>query len=88
MVDFLKPFSVDVAILPINGNKPERKVAGNLDCREAAELGKAINAKYVIPCHYDMFTFNTADVNDFVKEAEKINQKYKVLKGGEYFKYN
>jgi hypothetical protein len=32
-----------------------------------------------------MFTFNTADVNDFIKEAEKINQPYKVLKGGERF---
>jgi L-ascorbate metabolism protein UlaG (beta-lactamase superfamily) len=85
MEDLLKPFNVDVALLPINGNKPERKVAGNLDCKEAAELGKAINAKVVIPCHYDMFSFNTAVVNDFVKEAEKINQPYKMLKGGEYF---
>jgi L-ascorbate metabolism protein UlaG (beta-lactamase superfamily) len=48
-------------------------------------LGKAIGAKCVIPCHYDMFTFNTADVSDFVAEAEKINQPYKVLKGGERF---
>ncbi len=85
MVDWLKPFAVDIALLPINGNKPERKVAGNLDCKEAAALGKAINAKYVIPCHYDMFTFNTADVSDFVKEAEKIGQPYKVLKGGGHF---
>ena len=87
MVDLLKPFSVDAALLPINGNKPERKVAGNLDCKEAAELGKAINAKNVIPCHYDTFTFNTADVNDFVKEARKIDQPYKVLKGGERFTF-
>lgn len=85
MVELLKPFAVDVALLPINGNKPERKVAGNLDCKEAAALGKAINAKYVIPCHYDMFTFNTADVRDFVNEAEKIGQPYKVLKGGSHF---
>jgi L-ascorbate metabolism protein UlaG (beta-lactamase superfamily) len=88
MVDLLKPFNVDVALLPINGNKPERKVAGNLDCKEAAALGKAINAKVVIPCHYDMFEFNTADVNEFVMEAEKINQPYKVLIGGEKFLYN
>lgn len=87
MVELLRPFEVDVALLPINGNKPERKVAGNLSCKEAAELGKAIHAKYVIPCHYDMFTFNTADVNDFVKEAEKINQPCKVLKGGERFTF-
>jgi L-ascorbate metabolism protein UlaG (beta-lactamase superfamily) len=87
MIDLLKPFNVDVALLPINGNLPERKVAGNLDCKEAAELGKAINAKMVIPCHYDLFAFNTADVNEFVQEAEKINQPYKLLKGGERFQF-
>jgi L-ascorbate metabolism protein UlaG (beta-lactamase superfamily) len=85
MVELLKPFAVDVAILPINGNKPERKVAGNLDCKDAAELGKAINGKTVIPCHYDMFSFNTADVNDFINEAKKINQPFAVLKGGGHF---
>ncbi len=85
MVDLLKPFNVDVAILPINGNKPERKVAGNLNSAEAVELGLAINAGYVIPCHYDMFTFNTADVNEFVAEAKGKGQKYKVLLGGECF---
>lgn len=85
MVDLLKPFHVDVALLPINGNKPERKVAGNLDCKEAAALGKAIHAKTVIPCHYDMFEFNTADVNEFVAAATLINQPFVVLKGGERF---
>ena len=88
MVGLLKPFAVDVALLPINGNDPARKVAGNLNCREAAELAKAINAQCVIPCHYDMFTFNTADVNDFINESEKINQLYFILKGGEHFKYS
>lgn len=88
MVEIVKPFAVDVAILPVNGNKSERKVAGNLDCKEAAELGKAIDAGCVIPCHYDMFTFNTADVNDFIKEAEKIDQPFKVLKGGGLFTSN
>lgn len=88
MVGSLQPFAVDVALLPINGNKPERKVAGNLDCKEAARLGKAIGAGCVIPCHYDMFTFNTANVNDFVVEAEEIHQSYKVLKGGGRFTSN
>ena len=85
MVELLKPFTVNVAILPINGNDPAGKVAGNLNCKEAAELGKAIEAKSVIPCHYNMFSFNTADVNDFIREAEKINQPYKVVRGGEKF---
>ncbi|MBS1666802.1 MAG: MBL fold metallo-hydrolase [Bacteroidetes bacterium] len=85
MVDLLLPFNLDLALLPINGNKLGRKVAGNLDCREAAVLAKAIHAKQVIPCHYDMFSFNTADVNDFIAEAEKINQPYTVLLGGGRF---
>ena len=85
MVELIRPFKVDVAILPINGNRPERKVAGNLDPKEAVALGRAIGAKYVIPCHYDLFSFNTADVNDFILEAEEKEQGYKVLAGGEYF---
>lgn len=83
LVDVLIPFAVDIALLPINGNDPARGVAGNLDCREAALLGKSINAQCVIPCHYDMFTFNTADVREFAKEAENLNQPYKILQGGE-----
>ena len=85
MVGLLKTFALDAAILPINGNDPARKVAGNLNCEEAARLGKAINAKWVIPCHYDMFQFNTADVNDFISAAEEIDQPYKILKGGKLF---
>jgi L-ascorbate metabolism protein UlaG (beta-lactamase superfamily) len=54
MVEILKPFNVDVALLPINGNDPSRGVAGNLNIKEAAELGKTIGAKIVVPCHYDM----------------------------------
>lgn len=87
MVDLLQPFKIDIAILPINGNKPGRKVAGNLNCREAAEISKAIGVKWVIPCHYNMFTFNTADVDEFISEAEKIHQPYRVLQGGEMFSY-
>ncbi|MEW6306701.1 MAG: MBL fold metallo-hydrolase [Verrucomicrobiota bacterium] len=83
IADWVRPFKVDVAILPINGNKPERKVAGNLDGLEAARLAKAINARIVIPCHYEMFTFNTASPDEFVAECGKIGQECKVMKAGE-----
>ncbi|MCC6724993.1 MAG: MBL fold metallo-hydrolase [Saprospiraceae bacterium] len=83
MAPLLRPFEVDVAFLPINGRDPKRGVAGNLDCVEAAALGKAIEAQYVVPCHYDMFEFNTADVRVFEKEAKKKKQGYKVLRNGE-----
>jgi L-ascorbate metabolism protein UlaG (beta-lactamase superfamily) len=83
MVNILAPFNIDVALLPINGRDCKRKVAGNLNASEAVQLGKDIRAGMVIPCHYDMFTFNTADPQDFIKEAEAKGQNYKVLQNGE-----
>ena len=87
MTPLLRPFEVDVAFLPINGRDPKRGVAGNLDCVEAAGLGKATGAQYVVPCHYDMFEFNTADVRVFEKEARKKKQAFKVLRNGEGVKF-
>jgi L-ascorbate metabolism protein UlaG (beta-lactamase superfamily) len=82
MADRLRQFQIDVALLPINGRAPERRVAGNLNAREAAELGKAIGTRVVIPCHYEMFTFNTADPREFVRAAEAVGQPYCVLRCG------
>jgi L-ascorbate metabolism protein UlaG (beta-lactamase superfamily) len=65
LIDLLKPFKVDVAFLPINGNDPSRGVAGNLNAEEAAFVAKEIGAKLTIPHHYDMFKFNTANPKDF-----------------------
>jgi L-ascorbate metabolism protein UlaG (beta-lactamase superfamily) len=84
MVGILKPFHVDVAFLPINGNDPARSVAGNLNSQEAAQLGKQIGAKCVIPHHYDLFEFNTADPAGFESEAKQANQPCAVLKLGEH----
>ena len=83
MVEILKPFDIDVAFLPINGNKPERRVAGNLNPDEAARLGRAIGAKLVIPHHYDLFAFNTADPADFVRACVQHQTPYRVLQLGE-----
>jgi L-ascorbate metabolism protein UlaG (beta-lactamase superfamily) len=85
MEALLAPFRVDIAFLPINGNDPARGVAGNLNAREAAELGKKIGARWVIPHHYDMFEFNTADPGDFVAACEKVGQPYRVLSLGACF---
>jgi L-ascorbate metabolism protein UlaG (beta-lactamase superfamily) len=81
--DILKSYQLDVAFLPINGNKPERKVAGNLNPEEAARLGKVVGAKLVIPHHYHLFKFNTEDPQNFVNECVKYQTPYKVLEMGE-----
>ena len=85
IVEQVKRFAIDVALLPINGDRPERRVAGNLNGPEAARLAKAAGARVVIPCHYDMFEFNTASPDEFVRECGKIGQNYRVLRAGERF---
>jgi L-ascorbate metabolism protein UlaG (beta-lactamase superfamily) len=82
-IDLLKKWQIDVALLPINGRDPKRSVAGNLSGEEAARLAKAIGVKLVIPCHYDMFAFNTVSPDEFVQTANAIGQKYYVLQNGE-----
>ncbi|HEX4804149.1 MAG TPA: MBL fold metallo-hydrolase, partial [Myxococcaceae bacterium] len=47
MADKLRPFNIDVALLPINGRAAERRVPGNLFGREAAQLAKDGGAKLV-----------------------------------------
>jgi L-ascorbate metabolism protein UlaG (beta-lactamase superfamily) len=78
MVDCLRPLEVDVALLPINGK------VGNMGGAAAARLANDIGAKLVIPCHYDMFDFNTADPREqFIPECERLGQPYRILRAGE-----
>jgi L-ascorbate metabolism protein UlaG (beta-lactamase superfamily) len=79
----LRPHAVDVAILPINGHRAERRVAGNLWGRQAAKLAKDIGARLVVPCHYEMFEFNTEPPDEFIQTCEALGQEYRVLRCGE-----
>ena len=83
MLDWLSPWRIDAALLPINGRNPARRVAGNLSGAEAARLGQEMGAALVVPCHYDMFEFNTVPPDRFADECERIGQPYRVLKCGE-----
>ena len=83
MEDWLRRWSIDVAILPINGRAPERRVAGNLSGEEAAVLAHDCGVRCVIPCHYEMFEFNTASPDAFVAACNRLKQGYQVLKAGE-----
>jgi L-ascorbate metabolism protein UlaG (beta-lactamase superfamily) len=83
LVPALAPFRPDVALVPINGNRPERRVAGNLDGREAAQLTHQIAAGIAVPHHFDMFEFNTALPDEFEAECRSLNQKFQTLRNGE-----
>jgi L-ascorbate metabolism protein UlaG (beta-lactamase superfamily) len=83
LVPALRRFSLDVVFLPINGNKPERRVAGNLNGIEAARLAKDVNARLVIPHHFDMFEFNTESPDEFEAECRRLGQPFCTLRNGE-----
>ncbi len=77
--------TIDLALMPINGRLPERRVTGNFWGRESAAFAKAIGAKVVLPMHHEMFTFNTETPTEFVRECERLEQMYQVLRCGERF---
>jgi L-ascorbate metabolism protein UlaG (beta-lactamase superfamily) len=79
----LRRFRIDLALLPINGRAPERRVPGNFTGPEAARLAHDISARLVVPCHYEMFEFNTASPDAFVAEAKRLGQPCRVLRCGE-----
>ena len=83
LVDRLRSQPLDVALLPINGRAPERCVAGNLDGAEAARVAHSAGASLVVPCHFEMFEFNTASPGLFRRECERLGQPYRVLRCGE-----
>lgn len=83
MENILRSWSIDVALLPINGNDSARGVAGNLDGVEAATLAHAIGAAVAVPCHYHMFEFNTASPDVFCRQADILAQAYVVMQVGE-----
>jgi L-ascorbate metabolism protein UlaG (beta-lactamase superfamily) len=83
MVETLRQWKIDIALLPINGRAPERRVSGNLDGKEAAELAHKIGAGVVIPCHFEMFEFNTATPDSFEQRSNDLKQPFLTLRCGQ-----
>jgi L-ascorbate metabolism protein UlaG (beta-lactamase superfamily) len=77
--------SIDVMFLPINGRDPARGVPGNMSASEAVELARQVRPRFVVPHHYNMFTFNTVPVSEFEREAGALPHEVrpKVLECGE-----
>lgn len=73
---------VDLAFLPINGRAPERRVTGNLDGPEAADLAHRAGIALVVPCHYELFSFNTASTEPFLTACKNLGVQPHVLRAG------
>ncbi len=85
LADALAPEPFDVLFLPINGRDPARGVPGNMTAAEAVDLAARVRPHYVVPHHYDMFTFNTVPVETFEAEARRLPPEVRprVLQCGE-----
>lgn len=62
LVEEVAAWKPDIALLPVNGRRPElsaRGIAGNFSLEEAVELTQAIGAGAAILHHYGLFAFNT-----------------------------
>jgi len=68
---------VDLALLPVNGT------LNNLDGAAAAALARLVGARLAVPCHYEMFEFNTASPDLFVAECRRLGQEHRLLHAGE-----
>jgi L-ascorbate metabolism protein UlaG (beta-lactamase superfamily) len=77
MAEAVAPHGVDVAFVPING------ALGNMDGTDAARLAYEAGANIAIPCHHEMFRFNTAGTSRFVAECARIGQEYRLPRAGE-----
>jgi L-ascorbate metabolism protein UlaG (beta-lactamase superfamily) len=77
MAERLRTGGTTLALLPING------ALGNMSGPEAARLAHAIGAGLVVPCHYDMFEFNTASPAAFVAECRRLGQPFEVVRAGQ-----
>jgi L-ascorbate 6-phosphate lactonase len=82
---WLGPGPFDAFFLPINGRDPARGVPGNMTTAEAVALAARLRPRFVVPHHYDMFTFNTVPVGAFEAEARHLPEGVtpRVLRCGE-----
>ena len=85
LIERLGSDAFDVVFLPINGRDPARGVPGNMTAAEAVDLAMEVRPRFVVPHHYDMFTFNTVPVEVFAAEARRLPSgvKPRVLSCGE-----
>lgn len=87
LAERLRELEVDVALLPVNGRRPEREaqdIVGNLGPEEAVELAAAAGARVLVPTHFEMFAVNLGDPGRAVAHAGSEHPSMAVLVAGHF----
>lgn len=80
--EWLAPFRVDLALLPVNGRDAQRAangVPGNLTMAEAITLTDAIGARAMIAHHFCLFDFNTLDQGEGQRLIDTLPHRSEVV---------
>ena len=79
----LSRFTIDIALLPVNGRDDRRRangIPGNMTLDEAVELADELDVSVLIGHHYDMFDFNTIErswgVRRLAERASDRQERY------------
>ncbi|MAS94257.1 MAG: hypothetical protein CMO55_13755 [Verrucomicrobiales bacterium] len=83
LVKDVRRWSINLAILPINGGVDEDGPGETLNGFQAAALSKAISTSLVCPCHYDMFDVGNPTTEEFSSCCDRLGQRYRILKLGQ-----
>ena len=81
LAEWLMPFRIDLALLPVNGRDAQRAangVPGNLTLEEAVSLADAIGARAMLGHHFGLFDFNTLDREDGLRRLARLSPRASV----------
>jgi L-ascorbate metabolism protein UlaG (beta-lactamase superfamily) len=74
----LRKWRIDLALLPVNGRRPQltsRGIMGNMNFAEAVDLCVAAGIGILIPQHFGMFAFNTVDPAELRSQAARLDPR-------------
>ena len=77
-IEKFRSHEIDLVFVPINGRDKFRhdlEFEGNFNCTEAVDFARGVAAGLTVPMHYNMFSINTGDVEEFRRIAmeRKLN---------------
>jgi L-ascorbate 6-phosphate lactonase len=82
LLDALSGIRVDLALVPINGRdfyRERENLVGNTDVREAVALARHVEARVLVPIHWDAFAANSERPGAAVDEAVSTEAALHVL---------